>query len=566
MHDEVRVTQAGGEKEQATNGDLPCGKLIANGGGDEVAVEGSSVVLKRKLSRFDGEVIRLIGQHLQNMGLQKTVSALMRETGCKLENPAASTFRENILNGDWDKVEFVLKELQPVLDDSNSYNQMKCLILEQKYLELLEDGRVIEALHCLRVEITPLQSNQAKLHELSSLLMCSSSDELHTKAKWEGKGNSTRQKLFTKLQDFLPASVLLPPKRLESLLGQAIELQKSNCIYHNTSMDAKLTEFSLLSDHHCESKYFPCETRQVLSIHCDEVMFIRFSHDGRRLASGSKDETVIIWNIEADEKLVKFRTLERHTHGVSYLSWSPDDKHLIVCGTDDCAELWIWHVETGELKCRMSHSPEDSLTCCAWYPDGKKFVTGGMRGQFYQCDLDGNVIESWEGVRVIGVSVLDDNETVLAADTHMRVRTYNFEDNRDSGLIHESHSIMSFNVSQNNRYMILNVALQGINLWDIKDKALVRKFRGVTQGYYMIHSCFGGVNEDFIASGSEDNDVYIWHQRLEGRPIATLKGHSRTVNCVHWNPKIPSMLASASDDGTIRIWGPSQRLEDRDVL
>ena len=42
---------------------------------------------------------------------------------------------------------------------------------------------------------------------------------------------------------------------------------------------------------------------------------------------------------------MKFRTLERHTHGVSYLSWSPDDKHLIVCGTDDCAELWIWHVE-----------------------------------------------------------------------------------------------------------------------------------------------------------------------------------------------------------------------------
>ena len=27
-------------------------------------------------------------------------------------------------------------------------------------------------------------------------------------------------------------------------------------------------------------------------------MFLRFSHDGKRLASGSKDETVIIWNIE----------------------------------------------------------------------------------------------------------------------------------------------------------------------------------------------------------------------------------------------------------------------------
>lgn len=45
--------------------------------------------------------------------------------------------------------------------------------------------------------------------------------------------------------------------------------------------------------------------------------------------------------------------------------------------------------------------------------------------------------------------------------------------------------------------------LQGVHLWDLQDRTLVRKYQGVTQGFYTIHSCFGGLNEDFIASGSE---------------------------------------------------------------
>jgi len=49
--------------------------------------------------------------------------------------------------------------------------------------------------------------------------------------------------------------------------------------------------------------------------------------------------------------------------------------------------------------------------------------------------------------------------------------------------------------------------------------------------------------------------VYIWHIKRE-LPIATLTGHSRTVNCVSWNPVYHQMMASVSDDFTVRIWGP----------
>lgn len=55
-----------------------------------------------------------------------------------------------------------------------------------------------------------------------------------------------------------------------------------------------------------------------------------------------------------------------------------------------------------------------------------------------------------------------------------------------------------------------------------------------------------------------DHVVYIWHIRDEN-PICMLEGHTETVNSAHWNPKYPSMIASASDDNTVRIWGPAQR-------
>ena len=58
--------------------------------------------------------------------------------------------------------------------------------------------------------------------------------------------------------------------------------------------------------------------------------------------------------------------------------------------------------------------------------------------------------------------------------------------------------------------------------------------------------------------------MYIWHRRSE-LPIAELTGHTRTVNCVSWNPVVPGMLASASDDSTVRIWGPAPSLEGQDA-
>ena len=59
---------------------------------------------------------------------------------------------------------------------------MKFLLLEQKYLEYLEEGLVLEALQVLRNELTPLGHNTGRVHQLSAFMMCSGRDELQVKA------------------------------------------------------------------------------------------------------------------------------------------------------------------------------------------------------------------------------------------------------------------------------------------------------------------------------------------------------------------------------------------------
>lgn len=65
-----------------------------------------------------------------------------------------------------------------------------------------------------------------------------------------------------------------------------------------------------------------------------------------------------------------------------------------------------------------------------------------------------------------------------------------------------------------------------------------------------------------IVTGCGDDAIRIF-QEEEGsdknQPSFSLKvvvdkAHSQDVNCVVWNPKIPDLLASCSDDGVIKVW------------
>ncbi|KAL5268237.1 hypothetical protein ACHWQZ_G002187 [Mnemiopsis leidyi] len=512
------------------------------------------------------DTVRLIGQHLLELGLQKTVDQLVEEGGSMLEHPLASQLRKSILTGEWESAMTVFSELCGPNDVG--VTEMKYKILEQKYLELLEKGERMKALICLQEEITPLQHCPSKLHLLPSYLMCSSPSDLRARSKWTGANGASRQRLIHKIQEFLPSSVMLPPKRLEVLLKQALLLQAKNCVYHNSDFVPHISNSSLLEDHNCTRDSFPTETKQILE-HCDEVNHCTWSNNGLYLATGALDGSLYIWKYNPQRYQLVEDKLITVTFNVGYISWSPDDTMICVCGVEKCPEAVVYTVavsgNSAVEKCRISQSTDDVLTCCAWSPDSRFIYTGGQQGQFYKYEVNSSAVYNWEGVRLHSVATLRDNKTVLAADSHKRVRSYNFEDNTDQTIYEDENQIMNMSLSSDEKYCLLTLSKQGLVLVDIASGTTVRKYFGLHQSDYQINSCFGGANEQFILSGSEDNLVYIF-KRDSGVPILKLPGHTRLVSCVSWNPVYTDCFVSGSDDTSVRLWGPRISSEESESI
>lgn len=141
----------GAQTSLSNNGHLSVNDPNTNCNMEENGIESVSIQPKITLDSSNKEMIRLIGQHLKTIGLEQSALALMKESGCSLEHPAAIKFRQHVLSGEWTKADQDLHEIKSIIDDSNTnIVEMKFLLLEQKYLEFLEEGECKFFIICLR--------------------------------------------------------------------------------------------------------------------------------------------------------------------------------------------------------------------------------------------------------------------------------------------------------------------------------------------------------------------------------------------------------------------------------
>ena len=70
-------------------------------------------------------------------------------------------------------------------------------------------------------------------------------------------------------------------------------------------------------------------------------------------------------------------------------------------------------------------------------------------------------MENKEGVRVQAMAYRKDNKTVLAADKHNRLRSYNLEDeSSDKTILSERYGIMNFTIDDSDRFALLTLREQ----------------------------------------------------------------------------------------------------------
>jgi hypothetical protein len=121
--------------------------------------------------------------------------------------------------------------------------------------------------------------------------------------------------------------------------------------------------------------------REFPTEHRDLICSLKWSPDGKILASGGYDSKIMFWDSATGKAI---NTLTGHNGAIFDLAFSPDGRLLASAGGDQTSK--IWRVRDG-LRLDTLKEPQGEQLCVVFTPDGSKVLSAGADNRLRIWDI-----------------------------------------------------------------------------------------------------------------------------------------------------------------------------------
>ncbi|CAF0742303.1 unnamed protein product [Brachionus calyciflorus] len=275
----------------------------------------------------------------------------------------------------------------------------------------------------------------------------------------------------------------------------------------------------------------------ILKSHDDHVITC-LKFDGRRVVSGSDDNTLKIWCAQSGKLL---NTLIGHSGGV----WASQLKdNIVVSGSTD-RTVRVWNLDTGEcIHVLTGHT--STVRCLAL--NGNICISGSRDSLLRVWDIEtGQCLQVLRGHQAAVRCVCFDGKYVVSGSYDFTIRVWNPYKNECIHIL-EGHINRVYSLLFDGNRIVSGSLDTTIIVWDVHTGGIIHKLTGH-------HSLTSGmqIKGDILVSGNADSTVKIWSLKT-GECLHTLSGcnkHMSAVTCLGFNDKF---VVSSSDDGTVKLW------------